>query len=182
MQATVYCGVSVDGFIARPDGSVDFLDGFEPALIDGEPTDMGFGALLESVDALIMGRNTFDMVIDSGFDWPYGETPVFVLTHRPLDIAAKLKELVEPVELEPAELLGVLSSRFVEHVYVDGGQTVQDFLREGLVDDIVVTTVPILIGEGIPLFGQLKADVRLELVETTTFSNGFVQHHYRRTD
>jgi dihydrofolate reductase len=181
MKTTVYCGVSLDGFLARPDGSVDFLEAFDPPVTeDGEPDDLGFVEFLASVDVLVMGRNTFDFVMDSGFDWPYGDTPVVVLTSRHLEIPAALAELVEPASLEPAELLDVLSSRFIEHVYLDGGYTVQSFLRAGLVDEIITTTVPILIGGGIALFGSLPDDQRFELIGSHATSNGFVQSHYRR--
>ena len=183
MKTTVFCGVSVDGFIARPDGSVDFLDAFDPPLgADGEPSDMGFTALMASVDALIMGRNTFDTVLrmmaDGAVDWPYGETPVIVMTSRPLDVPAELNDVVEATDLPPKELLEVLSARFFEHVYVDGGQTVQSFLAAGLIDELSITTVPILIGEGLKLFGELPADLRLERVGGETFSNGMVQNNY----
>lgn len=183
MKASIFCGVSLDGFIARSDGELDFLDALDPPELDGQPTDAGFGDFLASVDALAMGRNTFDKVMDliaePDIDWPYGDLPVVVLTSRPLTVPDELEELVEATDLAPAELLDVLSSRFVEHVYVDGGLTAQSFLREGLVDEIILTTVPVLIGEGRRLFGELPNDVKLELLDTKVFSNGFLQSRYR---
>lgn len=183
MKTTVFCGVSVDGFIARPDGSVDFLDAFDPPVdSEGQASDMGFGALMASIDALVMGRNTFDTVlgmIDGGMiEWPYGDTPVIVMTSRPLEMPEDLQDTVEATDLEPRELLDVLSARLVEHIYVDGGRTVQSFLAAGLVDELSITTVPILIGEGLRLFGALPTDVRLERSGGQTFSNGMVQNNY----
>ena len=171
---SVYVGVSVDGFIARPGGEVDFLDAVEPA-----ETDLGWSEFLASVDVLVMGRNTFDMVIESGFDWPYGERLVVVLTSRALEIPSHLAGWVEASRSEPASLLGELAKRGFGRVYVDGGLTVQAFLRAGLVDELIVTTVPTLIGEGIRLFGTLDTDVRLEHVRTEAFGNGMVQTKYR---
>lgn len=183
MKASIFCGTSLDGYIARADGNLDFLDAVDPPELDGQPTDGGFGDFLAAVDALVMGRNTFDKVMElvkqPDIDWPYGDLPVLVLTSRPLSVPDDLGDLVEATDLAPAELLAVLSSRFVDHVYVDGGLTAQSFLREGLIDEIIVTTVPVLIGDGISLFGQLAADVAVELLDTTVFSNGFVQSHYR---
>ncbi|MFT7602269.1 MAG: dihydrofolate reductase, partial [Acidimicrobiales bacterium] len=142
MKATVYCGLSIDGYIARPDGSVDFLDVFDPPLVDGEPSDMGFGELMESIDALIMGRNTFDMVMsmvdDQKVDWPYGDTPVIVMTSRSVEVPDTLSDTVEATDLGPRELLEVLSARLVEHVYVDGGLTVRNFIEAGLIDELIL--------------------------------------------
>lgn len=183
MKATVFCGTSLDGYIARTNGDLDFLDAVDPPELDGQPTDGGFGDFLASVDALVMGRNTFDKVMElveqPDIDWPYGDLPVLVLTSRPLAVPDHLNDVVEPTDLAPAELLEVLASRFVDHVYVDGGFTAQSFLRDGLINEIIVTTVPVLIGSGISLFGELPADVGVELLDTTVYSNGFVQTHYR---
>ena len=171
IKTSVYVGVSVDGFIARPDGEVDFLDSTESG-------DFGFADFLASVDALVMGRNTYDMVIGSGVNWPYGDKPVVVLTHRDLEIPPHLTDAVEVSSLDSAELLEALAARGIEHAYVDGGQTIQSFMRAGLVDHLTVTQVPVLIGAGIRLFGELDTDVRLHHGETITFGNGFVQTHY----
>lgn len=174
MKTTVYVGTSVDGFIARADHTVDFLDAGGP--VDG---DMGFGQFFASVDALVMGRNTFDLVIASGFDWPYGDTPVIVVTSRPVDVPQQLRDVVETSDLAPPELCAELSHRGLDHVYVDGGLTVQAWLRAGLVDDLIVTRVPVLIGAGISLFGDLAADIALRHVDTTVYENGCVQTHWR---
>lgn len=179
IRTSVYVGVSVDGYIARLDGQVDFLDSAEP--IDD---DMGYGEFMASIDILVMGRNTYDWVVtmiatNEDVDWPYGETPVMVLTHRALDVPPDLVDVVESTGLAPRELLAELRSRGFQHAYVDGGQTVQGFLRAGLIDELIITQVPILIGQGIPLFGEIPDDVKLHHVDTTVFDNGCIQTHYR---
>lgn len=174
IKTSVYLGISVDGYIARPDGSVDFLDNHAPP-----ETDLGFGDFLGSVDVLVMGRNTFDFVMNAGVEWPYGDTLVTVLTHRPLDLPAVFVGNVEVSDLDVLALVEYLGERGFQHAYVDGGQTVQQFLVAGLVDELTLTTVPDLIGEGISLFPHLTSDVRLELIASSSEKNGFVQSHYR---
>jgi dihydrofolate reductase len=170
MLATVFVGVSVDGFIARPDGGLDWLpaDGGEPH---------GYTELMATVDALVIGRATFETVL--GFsEWPYGDKRVIVLSSRPLDLAALRDRPVEQMGGEPAEILARLEARGVGHIYVDGGITIQRFLRAGLIQRLIVTRVPVLIGQGIPLFGPLDADVRLRHVRTRDFPSGLVQSEY----
>ena len=174
LRTTVYVGTSVDGFIARLDGSVDFLEAGGPV-----DDDMGYGALMASIDVLVMGRNTFDFVVNAGVDWPYGDTTVMVVTSRPLELGGAPAETVESTALGPAELAAELEARGHRHAYVDGGLTVQAWLRAGLVDELVVTRVPVLVGDGIPLFGPLDHDVALEHVDTTVFGAGYVQSRWR---
>jgi dihydrofolate reductase len=160
----------VDGFIARPDGGLDWLpaDGGEPH---------GYTELMATVDALVIGRATFETVL--GFsEWPYGDKRVIVLSSRPLDLAALRDRPVEQMGGEPAEILARLEARGVGHIYVDGGITIQRFLRAGLIQRLIVTRVPVLIGQGIPLFGPLDADVRLRHVRTRDFPSGLVQSEY----
>lgn len=170
MLATVFVGASVDGFIARPDGGLDWLpaDGGEPH---------GYTELLATVDALVIGRATFETVL--GFsEWPYGDKRVIVLSSRPLDLAALRDRPVEQMGGEPAEIVARLEARGVGHIYVDGGITIQRFLRAGLIQRLIVTRVPVLIGQGIPLFGPLDADLRLRHVRTRDFPSGLVQSEY----
>ena len=129
-----------------------------------------------TVDALVMGRNTYDVVLPFP-EWPYGTKPVFVLSHRPLP-PAPAGAVVERMAGEPAEVLAQLAARGFGHAYVDGGRTIQAFLRAGLVQRLVISRVPVLIGEGIPLFGPLDADVLLTHVATHSFAGGLVQSEY----
>ena len=171
MRASVFVAVSLDGFIARPDGSVDWLD------VPQENEDYGFAAFMDSVDALVMGRNTFDFVMATG-EWPYGDKPVIVLTHRPLQVPAGLAGVVETSALVPLELADELDHHGTGHVYVDGGATIRSFLDAGLVDRMIITTIPILIGTGIALFGASAADIALRHVNTMTYTSGLVQTTY----
>jgi dihydrofolate reductase len=170
MRISVFVGTSVDGFIARPDGALDFLP---PG--GGEPH--GYDEFIATVDTLVIGRNTFETVL--GFDaWPYGEKRVVVLSSRPLDLGAVRDGQVEQMGGEPAEIVAKLAATGARHLYVDGGITVQRFLRAGLVQRLVITRVPVLIGEGIPLFGSLPHDVRLRHVSTRSYASGLVQSEY----
>jgi len=168
MSGSVFVGTSLDGFIARKDGSFGFLP--------DDPEPHGFEEFLASVDALVMGRNTFETVM--GFDsWPYGEKRVVALSSRPLDLS-RVKGKVEQMSGEPAEIVAKLEASGARHLYVDGGITVQRFLRAGLIRRLIVTRVPVLIGDGIPLFGALPRDVRLKHVATRSFPSGLVQSEY----
>ena len=170
-KCTVFVGISVDGFMARPDGSFDFLP--------EEPEDHGFDAFLATVDAIVMGRNTFEVVLP--FEtWPYGKTRVVALSTRPLDLSPVLARgaVVEQMSGTPEEIVAALGGRGMRHLYVDGGDTIQRFMRAGLIDRLVVTRVPVLIGQGIALFGTLAADVKLRHIQTRSFPSGLVQSEY----
>ena len=171
-RTSVFVGTSLDGVLARQDGTFDFLSAGGEA--NGAAN--GFDAFLASVDAVLMGRNTYDVVLPFPA-WPYGRKPVFVLTHRDLP-SAPAGAIVEPMSGEPAAVLQSLEGRGFTHVYVDGGLTIQQFLGGGLIDRIVVTRVPVLVGGGIPLFGALPADVLLQHVATHVLPGGAVQSEY----
>ena len=169
MKASVFIGTSLDGFIARANGDLDFLP---PG--GGEPH--GYDEFMATVDALVIGRNTFETVLS--FDsWPYGAKPVFVLSTRPLPEAPAAAR-VERMSGAPAEIVSSLDARGIAHVYLDGGETIQRFLRAGLVQRLVITRVPVLIGRGIPLFGAIPHDIPLRHVATRHFPSGLVQSEY----
>jgi len=168
MKASVFVGTSVDGFIARVNGALDFL----PA----EPEPHGYDEFMASVDALVLGRNTFEIVLGFG-GWAYGAKPVFVLSTRPLPPVPE-GAVVERMSGEPAAILAELEARGIGHVYVDGGITIQRFLQAGLIQRLIITRVPVLIGSGIPLFGALPRDVVLEHVATRHYPSGLVQSEY----
>lgn len=170
MMISVFVGVSVDGFIARRDGALDFLP------TDCEPH--GYEEFIATIDALVIGRKTFETVL--GFpEWPYGDKRVVVLSSRPLDFSAVSGRNVEQMAGAPQEIAAKLAARGVQHVYVDGGITIQGFLRAGLVDRLTMTRVPVLIGDGIPLFGSLPRDVQLQHLATHTYPSGLVKSEYR---
>ncbi|MEW6340602.1 MAG: dihydrofolate reductase family protein [Pseudomonadota bacterium] len=169
MKASVFVGTSLDGFIARTDGSLDFLP---PG--GGEPH--GYDEFMATVDALVIGRNTYDTVL--AFDaWPYAQKPVFVLSTRPL-AKAPSGAIVERIEAEPAQIVSLLEKRGLQHIYVDGGITIQAFLRAGLIQHLTITRVPVLIGAGIPLFGGTLRDIPLKHVATRHYASGLVQSEY----
>jgi len=169
MKVSVFVGVSLDGFIARPDGSFDFLpqDGGEPH---------GYEEFFSSIDALLMGRKTYETALSFGA-WPYGDKPVFVLSTHPL-APAPVGAIVERMSGDPRDIAERLTARGVRHTYVDGGLTVQSFLRAGLIHRLVITRVPVLVGTGISLFGPVDRDIVLEHVATRQFASGLVQSEY----
>ena len=172
MKASVFIGTSVDGFIARRDGALDFLP---PG--GGEPH--GYEEFMATVDALVIGRNTYETVL-AFHTWPYGEKPVIVLSTRPI-APAPAGAIVEHMSGEPAALVAQLEARNIRHIYVDGGITIQRFLAAGLIQRLIITRVPVLIGEGIPLFGPLPNDVRLRHIATRHYQSGLVQSEYEVT-
>ncbi len=176
VKFSVYIATSVDGFIARPDGDVTWLNEAEPI---GDGDDAGFGAFFNSVDLLVMGRGTFEKVLE--FDWPYGDKPVMVLSQTMQSVPDALRETVTIERSAPHELAAKLTQAGYERAYLDGGKVIQSFLRAGLVDEMTITLIPILLGEGIPLFGPTERDVPLQLLSSRSWANGFVQNQYRVT-
>jgi dihydrofolate reductase len=173
VNTSVFVGVSQDGFIARPDGRLDWLQGSGS---DTGGEGHGYEAFIATVDVLVIGRNTFDTVLAFP-EWPYGDKPVVVLSTRPLP-AAPPGAVVERMSGEPAEIVAALAGRGFRHAYVDGGITIQRFLRAGLIQRLVISRLPVLIGRGIPLFGDLPDDVPLGHVRTKQYVGGMVQSEY----
>ena len=169
MKASVFVGTSLDGFIARVDGAFDFLpaDGGEPH---------GHEEFMASVDALIIGRKTYEVVLSLG-GWHYGEKPVFVLSSNEL-APAPPGAMVERMSGDPTDIVSQLAARGFGHAYVDGGQTIQDFLGAGLIQRLILTRVPVLIGTGISLFGPVSSDIALKHITTRQFASGLVQSEY----
>lgn len=170
MIASVFIGTSVDGFIARPDGALDFLP------VDGGESH-GYNEFFASVDALVIGRNTFETVLAFP-KWPYGDKHVVVLSSRQLDLS-RVPPSVEQMQGTSREIVSKLESRGVRHAYIDGGVTIQRFLREGLIQKLIITRVPVLIGQGVPLFSSLLKDIQLEHVQTQSYRSGLVKTEYR---
>ena len=175
MKASINIALSVDGMIAERDGGIDWLNN-QPS-IDGE--DMGFQAFLDSVDVMIMGRNTFEKVVSFGPDaWAYGDMPVVVLSRGTVQIPKHLQKTVSSSSLEPKDLVAKLEGEGYEHAYVDGGYTIRQFMKQGLIQHLTLTTVPVILGDGISLFSdQGRSD--LELIESKAWSNGMIQNKYK---
>ncbi len=170
MKTSVFVGMSVDGFIARKNGALDFLD-------EGGNVAHGFEEFFASVDTLVIGRGTYETVLGFG-EWPYGQKRVVVLSSRRLDFSGLKGGVVEQMSGEPAEIVRKLEASGAKHAYVDGGLTVQRFLRAGLIQSLTISRVPVLIGDGIPLFGSLLKDVKLRAIETKQYSTGLVKTEY----
>ncbi|MEM5427949.1 dihydrofolate reductase family protein [Cupriavidus oxalaticus] len=174
ITAHVFLAVSVDGYIARPDGDISWL------LQRDDPTeDHGYADFIADKDMIVMGRGSYEKIlaIDT---WPY-ELPVLVLSGQLADAAVPeaLQGKVSFSDLAPRQAMEALAAQGVRRVYVDGGRLVHAFLRSGLVADMVLTTVPVLLGSGRTLFGELPHDIDLTLVASRSFPSGLVQSTYR---
>jgi len=175
VTVSVFMAMSLDGFIARPDGDVGWLHELPP-LEDGD--DAGYSEFFSKIDALVMGRGTFEKVLT--FDpWPYGEKPVIVMSNALKQVPDELTKTVRIETGTPQDVLQRLSDNGYEHLYLDGGKLIQSFLAAGLVDDMTLTTIPILIGTGLSLFGTLEHDIKLTLLRSKSWNNGMVQSTYR---
>ena len=173
----VFIATSLDGFIARPNHAIDWLEN------QGTTTEEhGYTQFIDSVDGIIFGRKTYEVVLNltSDDDWPYPK-PVIVLsrTLTNSDIPLHLADKVTITDQTPSDLLATLNQKGWKRTYIDGGKTIQSFLNEGLIQDITISTIPILIGQGIPLFGNTPKDIHLELISTRQYPSGLAQSHYR---
>ena len=177
LKCFVFIATSLDGFIARPDGDISWLTDTAYAI---ESEDFGIAKFYASVDTLVMGRKSYETAL--GFpEWPYSHMRVVVLSHTTPVIPSSLLINVEHMSGSPEEVVQKLDASGARSVYVDGGETIQGFLQAGLIDEITITTIPILLGSGIPLFGQLAQGIHLKLLTSRVYSNGFVQTRYKVT-
>jgi dihydrofolate reductase len=182
MRFSVYIATSVDGYIARTDGSVDWLHTYGNQEADmGDDADMGFNSFIESIDCMIMGRGCMEAISCfnlSPEQWPYRDARVIVLSKSLTEAPENLKDHVEMYSGALPELVATLKQEGYQHAYVDGGKTIQSFLNLKLITEITLTSIPVLLGEGIPLFGKANQDIRLEKSEAKVFPNELVQVHY----
>jgi dihydrofolate reductase len=174
MVISAYIATSLDGFIARKNGALDWLPGSDGNM-GGE--DFGYQDFMNSIDVMVMGRNTFEQVLSFG-QWPYGEKRVVVLSSHRVLIPDELTKTVVVRSGDPVEIMRDFEESGTKHIYVDGGKTIQRFLLAGLIDEITITRVPVLIGNGIPLFGDIPKDIELTHLNSTSYGNGFVQSKY----
>ena len=168
---SVFVGTSLDGFIARSNGDFDFLP-------PGGGEAHGYEEFLAGVDAIVIGRNTFEVVLRFP-SWPYGTKRVVVLSSRAVELSAVKDGAVEQMSGPPARIVSQLAATGAHSLYVDGGLTIQEFLRAGLVQRLIITRVPVLIGEGIPLFGRLPHDISLRHGATRSYPSGLVTSEYQ---
>ncbi|HTN44423.1 MAG TPA: dihydrofolate reductase family protein [Nitrospiria bacterium] len=172
MKTIVYIGTSLDGFIARKDGDLDWLVQFEKPVRDD------YRKFIAKIDAVVTGRGTFEKALTFP-SWPY-DKKVFVLSKTIKHIPEKLRGKATVLSMKPRALLKYLSKEGFSNIYVDGGKVIQGFLKDDCIDEMIITRVPVLIGSGIPLFGDLDHDLPFRHVRTRVFSNGLVKSRYER--
>jgi dihydrofolate reductase len=175
MANIVFIATSLDGYIADKNNNVDWLH----AIPNPDNLDMGFMKHMDSIDALVMGRNTLEVVLTLECDWPYSK-PVFVLSNTLNSVPKGYEDKVSLVNGDLKELTEKLKSNGYTNLYIDGGVTIQSFLNEDLIDEMIITTIPVLLGSGIPLFGQLKDTIEFRCTHSEVFSNGFSQNRFKR--
>ena len=173
MKTTVYIGTSLDGFIARKDGDIDWLTRFA-----NDEAIHAYEEFMSGIDAIVIGRGTFEKVLTFS-SWPY-EKKAFVLSTSIKQAPDILRGKITVLSMKPKELLNYLSSNGFSSIYVDGGKVIQDFLKEDLIDKLIISKVPVLIGSGIPLFDYLDADLQFKHIQTQVSSNGLVRSYYER--
>jgi dihydrofolate reductase len=173
MKTVVYVGTSLDGFIARTNGDFDWLSHFA-----NDEAIRAYEELIDRIDAIVIGRGTFEKVLTFP-SWPY-DKKVFVLSTSMTETPASLREKVTILSMDPGALLNHLSGMGYSTIYVDGGKVIQAFLKEGLVNELIISKAPILIGSGIPLFGYLDQDIEFRHIRTDVCSNGLVRSFYER--
>jgi len=174
MVNTVYIATSLDGYIARKDGGIDWLT----EIPNPEQSDYGFSAFMERMDGIVMGRKTFELV--QTFDpWPYSK-PVFVLSRTLKEIPGKIQNKAELVNGPLEEVIDALKAKGMKHLYIDGGKTIQSFLQLDLIDELIITRIPIILGSGIPLFAAMDREIRFELVKTEVLNKDLVKNTYVR--
>ncbi|QPJ62665.1 MAG: dihydrofolate reductase [Candidatus Nitronauta litoralis] len=175
MANVIYIGVSLDGYIATPDGGLDWLN----ETPNPDQSDYGWGEFMSGVDAILMGRNTFEKVVSIG-EWPY-EKPVFVISATLKEISAEsLSRRVKLIKGEPLAVVEELNHRGYKNLYIDGGITIQRFLASDLIDEMIITRIPVVLGGGYPLFGKLAEPLKFKHAKTDVLNNALVKSHYHR--
>jgi len=182
MKCSVYIATSVDGYIATPDGGVDWLHTAGNLEADMGSEDMGFQAFMDSVDCMIMGRKCMEMISRMNLtpeQWPYGVIRIIVLSKTIKEPPENLFGKVEMYDGDIQDLISNLQDDGFKHAYIDGGSTITSFLNFKLINEITITKAPVLLGEGIPLFGRINQNIKLEYAQAAAFPNDFTQVKYR---
>lgn len=169
MKNCVNIAVSLDGFISDVQEKLDWL----PSPSEG---DFGFEEFMSKIDAIVMGKNTFLKVCSFDCPWPYSKK-VFVLSHTLKEIDNKYQDKAELIQGTPKEILNTLHHQGYKNLYIDGGKTIQSFLNENLIDEMTITTVPVILGEGISLFSKTKDRIHFKC-ENSILTHGLTQSHY----
>jgi len=172
---SVFIATSLDGYIADKNGGIEWLD----SIPIPENEDMGYVEFTKDIDALVMGRTTFETVLGFDVDWPY-KKPVFVLSHSLKEIPESHKDKAQLIQGALAEILEQIHKKGYHQLYIDGGITIQSFLKEDLIDEMIITIFPVLLGGGAPLFSKLPKALEFDLVESKVYFNKLIQQHFRR--
>lgn len=173
---SVFIATSLDGYIADENGGIDWLH----SIPNPDNEDMGYVEFTNGIDALVMGRTTFETVVGFDVPWPYNK-PVFVLSNKLIDIPESHKEKAFLVNGTLTEILEQIHGKGYGRLYIDGGKTIQSFLKEDLIDEMTITTIPYLLGGGIPLFSELAKRLDFECVDSKIYLDQVVQNHFVRT-
>lgn len=175
MANIVYCATSLDGYIADRDGDLEWLE----SIPNPEDSDFGFGAFMERIDALVMGRNTFEKVHGFECEWPYTK-PVFVVSSSLKKLPLGYEGKASLVSGTPRDIVSLLHARGYQELYIDGGKLIQSFLKEDLIDEMILSTIPTILGAGIPLFGEINTPLEFNHVKSDVVEGSMVQTHYKR--
>lgn len=175
MSNKVFIATSLDGFIAGKNNEIDWLE----SIPNPDNNDMGYSAHMDNIDALVMGRNTMELVANMDIDWPYTK-PVFVISNTLTELPEKLKDKAFLIKGEASTINNQLKDKGYNNLYIDGGRTIQSFLQADLIDEMIITTIPILLGGGIRLFGDLEKSLEFRCAESIKFNNGICQNRYVR--
>lgn len=175
MSNKVFIATSLDGYIADREGNLDWLHDIPKE----EGVDMGYGAMMEWTDAFVMGRRTYETVLDFDIPWPY-DKPVFVLSNTLHRVPSGLEDKVFIVKGSLKKELEKINNLGYQNLYIDGGKTIQSFLDQDLIEEMIITTIPILLGDGTPLFGELKKPLKFKCVSSEIFVGEVVQSRYLR--
>lgn len=174
MPNYVYIATSLDGFIADKDGGIDWLN--EISAPEGD--DLGFSKFLSKIDAIVMGRKTYETVLSFG-QWPY-TCPVFVLSNSLKQIDPTLDNKAFLIKGSPKEIVAFLKTKDFHQLYIDGGKTIQSFLEQDLIDEMIITVIPQVLGKGVPLFNESIQSKKYTATQTELLSIGAAKTHYKK--
>ncbi|MCK6264449.1 dihydrofolate reductase family protein [Vibrio sp. ZSDE26] len=183
MKCSVFIATSFDGFIATKDGGVDWLHSCGNQVAEmGDHADMGFFNYMASIDCMIMGRKCMEKIASMNLtdeQWPYGDTRIIVLSNTLSEAPDNMKSRVEMYQGDIKALVNKLESEGFSHAYIDGGTTIQAFLQLELINELIITRAPLILGQGIPLFGPTSRPIKLEQASAKAFPNDFIQVRYK---
>lgn len=174
MRTFIYIAQSIDGYIADKNGNLDWLNDIS----NPDNSDFGFSKFMGNIDAIVMGRNTFDKVQSFGV-WPYTKM-VYVISSSLNKLPIEYSNKAQILRLTPAQIIAKLNREGIENLYIDGGGLIQSFLSEDLIDELIITSIPVILGDGVPLFNKLNNQLKFKHVSTVVLIGSLVKSHYIR--